>query len=317
MSTAIPGEVWRPTSAKQVQHLGLVEETGNQGTLLDEHTGGHPKMSEETIRNVKDRLLASPKKSLHQLSRESGLSRSTCQHAAKKAKLHAYRISMVHELKEPDQVKRVAYCRWFQTLLKENPGILDYTWFSDEAWFHLSGSVNSQNSHIWESENPNAMHEEPLHSQKIDVWCGMSWRRTIGPIFFEETIKTAAYMDIFNTFVNQLDDEELSIGYFQQDGATSHTSHASMAEIKSFFGDRVISKGLWPPRSPDLKPPDYFLWGYLKGRVYQNKPRNIDALKANITEEIQAVTADVLERTFQNMARRVQSCLDANGGHFQ
>ena len=74
-------------------------------------------------------------------------------------------------------------------------------------------------------------------------------------------------MEIFNTFVNQLDDEELSIGYFQQDGATSHTSHASMAEIQSFFGDRIISKGLWP-----LCLPDYFLWGYLKGRVYQNKP---------------------------------------------
>jgi len=48
-----------------------------------------------------------------------------------------------------------------------------------------------------------------------------------------------------------------------------------------------------------------------------NKPRTIDALKANFTTEIQAVTADVLARTFQNMARRVQSCLDGNGGHFQ
>ena len=145
----------------------------------------------------------------------------------------------------------------------------------------------------------------------------MSRQRIIGPIFFEETVKTAACMEIFNTFVNQLDDEELSVGYFQQDGATSHTSHASMAEIQSFFGDRVISKGLWPPRSPDLTPPDYFLRRYPKGRVYQNKPRTIVTLKANITEEIQAVTADVLARTFQNMARRVQSCLDANGGHFQ
>jgi len=61
----------------------------------------------------------------------------------------------------------------------------------------------------------------------------------------------------------------------------------------------------------------YFLWGCLRGRFYQNKPRTIDALKANITEEIQAVTADVLARNFQNIARRVQSCLDANGGHFQ
>ena len=118
---------------------------------------------------------------------------------------------------------------------------------------------------------PNAIHEEPLHSGMIDVWCGMSRRSIIGPIFFDATITTAAYMAIFNTFVNQLDDEELSIGYFQQDGVTFHASHASMAKIQSIFGDRVISKGLWPPRSPDLTPPDYFLWGYLKGRVYQNK----------------------------------------------
>jgi len=71
----------------------------------------------------------------------------------------------------------------------------------------------------------------------------MSQRRIIGPIFFDAINTTAAYMEIFNTFVNQLDDEKLSIGYFQQDAATSHTSHASMAEIKSFFCDRVTSKG--------------------------------------------------------------------------
>jgi len=90
-----------------------------------------------------------------------------------------------------------------------------------------------------------------------------------------------------------------------------------MAEIQSFFGDHVISKGLWPPHSPDLTLPDYFLWGYLKGRVYQSKPRTIDSLKANITEEIHAVTADVLARTSQNMACWVQSCLDTNDGHFR
>jgi len=81
--------------------------------------------------------------------------------------------------------------------------------------------------------------------------------------------RLSAYMDIFNTFVNQLDNKELSIGYFQQDRATSHTSHASMAEIQSLLSDHVISKGLWPPHSPDLTLPDYCLWVYLKGRVYQ------------------------------------------------
>jgi len=28
----------------------------------------------------------------------------------------------------------------------------------------------------------------------------------------------------------------------------------------------------WPARSPDLTPLDYFLWDYLKDRVYRTKP---------------------------------------------
>jgi hypothetical protein len=60
-------------------------------------------------------------------------------------------------------------------------------------------------------------------------------------------VNTQVYVNIFDTFVNQLDDEELQHGFFQQDGATCHTSNDSIAEIESFFEDRIISKGLWPP----------------------------------------------------------------------
>jgi hypothetical protein len=67
--------------------------------------------------------------------------------------------------------------------------------------------------------------------------------------------------------------------YFQQDGGTRHKSNASMRKMESYFDDRLISKNLWPPRSPDRTQPDFFLWGLLKGRVYSSKPRKIDALK--------------------------------------
>ena len=43
------------------------------------------------------------------------------------------------------------------------------------------------------------------------------------------------YLQILNEFVNQLNDDELTTGYYQQDGATCHTSNASMQEIESFF----------------------------------------------------------------------------------
>jgi hypothetical protein len=86
----------------------------------------------------------------------------------------------------------------------------------------------------------------------------------------------------------------------------------SMAEVESFFPERVISRGLWPPRSPDLTPPGFFLWGHPKGHAYMNKPHTLDELW-----EIQVVTPEVLAATFRNVQRRVQLCIDAQGGHFQ
>jgi hypothetical protein len=77
---------------------------------------------------------------------------------------------------------------------------------------------------------------------------------------------------------------------FEQDGETRHTSNASTRETESYFGDRLISKNLWPPRSPDLTPPDLFLWGLLRGHVYSNKLQTTDTLKDAIRREDSAST---------------------------
>jgi len=118
-------------------------------------------------------------------------------------------------------------------------------------------------------------------------------------------------------YVNQLTDDELTSGYYQQDGATCHTSNTSMREIESFHQDRIISKNLWPPRSPDLKPADFFLWGLLKGKVYKNTPRTIEQLKDATRQEIQAVNVDILGKVFQNLEKYIQVCLDVIGDQFQ
>jgi len=77
--------------------------------------------------------------------------------------------------------------------------------------------------------------------------------------------------------------------WFQQDGATPHTVVISIAALRRLFPQRVISlfgDVPWPPRSPDLTAPDFFLWGYLKSKVYITRPRALHALKENIREEI-------------------------------
>jgi hypothetical protein len=48
--------------------------------------------------------------------------------------------------------------------------------------------------------------------------------------------------------------------------------------VSRLLCDRIISRGLWPPRSPDLSFCDIYLWGNLKGKVYKNNPHSIEAL---------------------------------------
>jgi hypothetical protein len=105
---------------------------------------------------------------------------------------------------------------------------------------------------------------------------------------------------------------------FQQDGATCHTSRATMAVLSTLFGERIISKGAtieWPPRSPDLNPLDFWFWGYAKGLVYINKPRTLEQLKQNITEVAHNVTHEMLQNTYDNFVKRLSYCQESQGHH--
>ena len=51
-------------------------------------------------------------------------------------------------------------------------------------------------------------------------------------------------------YVNQLMYDELTTGYYQQDGATCHTSNASMREIESFFKTELSQKTFGHPDLP-------------------------------------------------------------------
>jgi hypothetical protein len=73
----------------------------------------------------------------------------------------------------------------------------------------------------------------------------------------------------------------------------------------------------WPPRSPDLTSLDFFLWGYLKDRVYVSNPQNLEELKLNINNEICNISTETLMKISDNMVRRNKLCLQVNGGHFQ
>jgi len=142
--------------------------------------------------------------------------------------------------------------------------------------------------------------------------------RMVRPIFFTETLNSQWYCDtIVYPFIAQLKEDEIDKAYFQQDGSMAHTAHMSMALLDDVFADGIISKTIWPPRSLDLSPPVFFLWGAIKNSVYLNSHYTIDELKMAITEYIRNVDHVVLNVVFKNTVWRVNKCLETGRGHFE
>jgi hypothetical protein len=152
--------------------------------------------------------------------------------------------------------------------------------------------------------------------KKIGVWRAISRLRIIGLLIFETSINTEAYQELIQQFIALLKMDEHNC-WFQQYSATAHSAASAMVILYKFFGENVICKGIWPPRSPDLTSQDFFLWSYLKYTVYRSNPRDLMHLKMNITHAIVEVNEGTLRTFAMNMVKRVDKCIEINGHHFQ
>ena len=74
-----------------------------------------------------------------------------------------------------------------------------------------------------------------------------------------------------------------------------------MIALKSLRGD------IWAPYSPDCNPCDFFLLGYLKGKVYNPVSSNITTLKRNIKTEYERIPEVIVIKAIQNMKKRGDS----------
>ncbi|GFW68596.1 transposable element Tc3 transposase [Trichonephila clavipes] len=217
------------------------------------------------------------------------------------------------------------FVEWAQNEIAVVPDFHKRILFSDEAHFWLNGYVNKQNCRVWSEANPQVYVETPLHPEKLTVWCALWAGGIIGPYFFKNdeghnvTVNGDRYRAmITNFFIPELNNHDVQELWFQQDGATCHTARATIDLLKDTFGDRLISRFgpvNWPPRSCDLTPLDYFLWGYVKSLVYADKPRTLGHLEDNIRRVIADIRPQMLEKVIENWTFRLNYIRASRGSH--
>ncbi|GFV83211.1 putative transposable element [Trichonephila clavipes] len=173
----------------------------------------------------------------------------------------------------------------------------------------LEGAFMEPLEQAWRTNGTRAIDE------KLTVWCTLWAGGIIGPYFIKNdeghnvTVNGDRYrVMITNFIIPELNNHDVQELWFQQDGATCHTARATIDLLKDTLGDRLISRFgpvNWPPRSCDLTPLDYFLWGYVKSLVYADKPQTLDHLEDNIRRVIADIRPQMLEKVIENWTSRL------------
>lgn len=143
----------------------------------------------------------------------------------------------------------------------------------------------------------------------------------IGPFFKPATVNGDRYLKMLQDFFlpkwNALQGSQHF--HFMQDGAPPHFSLAVRAFLDQHLGNRWVGRGVqptnlsWPPRSPDLTPCDFFLWGHIKELVYSRKPQSYYELVLYITEAFDSIDVATLQRVFDSIPNRYAQCVRENG----
>jgi hypothetical protein len=126
-------------------------------------------LTEEILGDTGSRLEHTARKSLKRLAQETGVPKSSTRRVSQLMKLRPSNTTVIHALQPRHPARRVHFCSWFLQSVVEGAIYSQLTLFSDEAWFHLQGYINTHNNRYWNSQNPHLTDEAPLRTVKVDV----------------------------------------------------------------------------------------------------------------------------------------------------
>ena len=277
------------------------------------------RLSDEKREEVVRAFEEDPTTSQRKVSCATGISVSSVNKILKEENVRPFKFTKVQELLDNDFAARLDFCHNVIRRTQRDRYFVEKLAFSDEATFHLNGYVNSHNRFIYANSNPYATCEKPLKSPSVTCWA------MVAPVFgikftiIDETMNGARYLTILNDIVFPcLRERKHRSIIYQQDGAPCHFANAVRNALNEHLPGRWIGRGSdfpWPPRSPDLSVLDFWLWGDVRNRLYQNpRPKTICELKERLTTILNCVSSEVIARSYKSFFKRCELCSE-NGGH--
>ena len=161
-----------------------------------------------------------------------------------------------------------------------------------------------------------------LRSPAITCWAMVSPDVGITFKLLDSTVNSERYHDILETVVFPILTHRRNRNKIHQhDGAPPHFATLVRDSQNRHSSNRWIGRGgpiIWPPRSPDLSIPDFWLWGQIRDNLYKApRPKSLQDLKARLTYLLENVDKASIQKAYQSFVRRCELCIQQDGGHFE
>ena len=125
---------------------------------------------DDVFSSIKPMIEDDPNISTRRISNSLGVSQSTVVRCLHKKNYHPYKPTFVQELSDDDHDQRLEFCQWISQQRDHHSQFHLRIVFSDEAVFHVNGTVNKHNLHYWSSENPKVFVEKLHDRRSVTVW---------------------------------------------------------------------------------------------------------------------------------------------------
>ncbi|CAH2017554.1 unnamed protein product [Acanthoscelides obtectus] len=223
--------------------------------------------------------------SVRRVSGALGISASHVHRVLRNDHRRPYHLRPVQGLQPGDGERRITFCQWILDRTDNNREFLSNVLWTGESCFTRRG----------------------VYEFSVNVWIGIYRNPLFGPYLLPARLNAATFLEFLkaeHANTRMWDDVMLDLrrlAWFQLD-------------------ERWIGRGgpvVWPPRSPDLNPLDFFVWGFLKEKVYQTPVTTRDMLIdriRNACDEIRPYLNNAIPRS---IIRRCELCIEQLGLHFE
>jgi len=238
-----------------------------------------------------------------------------------KSKLCAHFVS--HSLTPEQREDRVTSCQDIIAMADADKDFLNKIITGDGTWCFAYDPETKRQSSEWVGET--SPRPKKLKFQRSRI-------KTMLIIFFDsqgvvhkefvpkgKTVNAEFYKAVIDRLLKRIQRFRpaafccLYIFFLLHDNAPAHKA----ASVCQFLTPKNITTPYHPPYSPDLSPPDYFLFPKLKIKLKGLHFPHFAEIQEAVTDELNKAQKDEFSAAFQKLYDRARACICANRAYFE